>query len=158
MVAAANRRALLALLGVGASGVYVYVRAERYPAATVAADLARNARRFAAATIAALVYVLANPVVVYIEFGESPKFTNISLLQLILLCGFTALPFFFAGMVVSLAITHFRTAIDRVYFFDLIGAAAAALLVGLALGEFGGPGLVVVVAVMACLADRKSVV
>lgn len=142
----------LALLGVGSSGVYVYVRADRFTAATVSADMAKNARRFAAATLAALVYVLANPVVVYIEFGESPKFTNQSLLQLVLLCGFTALPFFFAGMVVSLAITHFRNAIDRVYFFDLIGAASAALLVGLGLGEFGGPGLVVVVAVMACLA------
>jgi hypothetical protein len=142
----------LALLGIGASGVYVYVRAERFPAATVADDLARNARRFAAATVAALVYVLANPVVVYVEFGESPRLTNQTLLQLVLLCGFTALPFFFAGMVVSLAITHFRAAIDRVYFFDLVGAAAAALVVGLALGELGGPGVVVVVAVMACLA------
>ena len=142
----------LALLGIGASGVYVYVRAERYTLASVHADLAANARRFAAATVAALIYVLANPVVVYVEFGESPKLTNQSLLQLLLLCGFTALPFFFAGMVVSLAITHFRNAIDRVYFYDLIGAAAAALVVGLAIGEFGGPGLVVVVAVLACLA------
>ena len=142
----------LALLGIGASGVYVYVRSDRFTAATVAADMAGNARRFAAATVAALVYVLANPVVVYVEFGESPKLTNQTLLQLLLLCGFTALPFFFAGMVVSLAITHFRAAIDRVYFFDLIGAAAAALLVGVALGAFGGPGLVIVVAIMACLA------
>lgn len=142
----------LALLGVGASGVYVYVRADRFPAATVHADLARNARRFAAATVAALAYVLANPVVVYVEFGASPVLDHTNLLQLLLLCGFTALPFFFAGMVVSLAITHFRAAIDRVYFYDLCGAAVAALAVGLALGLLGGPGLVIAVAILACAA------
>lgn len=143
----------LALLGIGASGVYVYVRADRFPLATVGADLARYARWFAAATLVALVYVLANPVVVYIEFGESPRFTNTTFFQLVLLCGIAALPFFYAGMVVSLAITHFRAAIDRVYFYDLAGAGLAALVVGLAIGVFGGPGLVVGVALLACIAS-----
>src|SRR5262245_24642026 len=147
----------LALLGIGASGVYVYVRAERFVSApgadTVHVDLARYARWFAAATLVALLYVLANPVVVYIEFGESPTFTNQTLFQLVLLCGAAALPFFFAGMVVSLAITHFRAAIDRVCFYDLAGAGLAALVVGLAIGLLGGPGLVVGVALLATLAS-----
>ncbi len=142
----------LALLGMGASGVYVYVRAERFPSAGANADMARFARWFAFATVVALVYVLANPVVVYVEFGESPKMTNISVLQLALLCGVTATPFFFAGLVVSLAITHYRNAIDRVYFFDLAGAGVAALAVGLAIRALGGPGLVASVAFLACAA------
>jgi spermidine synthase len=143
----------LALLGIGASGVYVYVRSDRFTAHTVHADLARYARWFAAATLVALIYVLSNPVVVYIEFGESPTFTNQTLFQLVLLCGVAAMPFFWAGMVVSLAITHFRAAIDRVYFYDLAGAGLAALVVGLAIGLFGGPGLVVGVALLACVAS-----
>lgn len=142
----------LALLGMGASGVYVYVRSERFPEATAREDLARNARRFAAATLLTLVYVLANPVNVWGDFGDSPHLTNISLLQLALLCAVAALPFFYAGMVVSLAITHFRRHIDRVYFFDLAGAGLAALVVGIAIRALGGPGLVVAVAFLACLA------
>ena len=102
---------------------------------------------------ATLPWPQANPVVVYVEFGESPRFTNQSLFQLVLLCGAAALPFFWAGMVVSLAITHYRAAIDRVYFYDLAGAGLAALVVGLAIGVLGGPGLVVGVAVLACTAS-----
>ena len=143
----------LALLGIGASGVYVYVRSDRFTPDRARADLARYARWFAASTIVALIYVLANPVVVYVEFGDSPRFTNQSGFQLVLLCGAAALPFFLAGMVVSLAITHYRAAIDRVYFYDLAGAGLAALVVGAAIGLLGGPGLVVGVAVLACVAS-----
>jgi hypothetical protein len=141
----------LALLGMGASGVYVYVRSDRFPAEKVDADMARFSRWFAFTTVVALAYVLANPVVVYNEMSTAPtRLTNISLLQLMLLCGASAAPFFFAGMVVSLAVAHYRKAIDRVYFFDLAGAGVAALVVGLVIRALGGPGLVVSVGVLAC--------
>ena len=140
----------VALLGMGASGVWVYAFSERYTEATVVDDLARASRRFAAATILVLAYVLANPMDAHVGLGEAPKFTNISVIQLLLLCGVTFLPFFFAGTVVSLAITHFRRDIDRVYVFDLAGASLAALAVGLVIRLLGGPGLVTSVAVLAC--------
>ena len=38
----------------------------------------------------------------------------------------SALPFLMAGMIVSLAITETIERVDRVYFFDLVGAAPAA--------------------------------
>jgi len=140
----------VALLGMGASGVWVYAYSERFTEATVADDLARAARRFALATILVLCYVLANPMDAHVGLGESPRFTNVSVIQLVLLCGVTFLPFFFAGLVVSLAITHFRDHIDRVYVFDLAGASLAALGVGLSIRLLGGPGLVTTVAVLAC--------
>jgi hypothetical protein len=140
----------VALLGMGASGVWVYAFSERFTEATVADDLARAARRFAAATLIVLCYVLANPMDAHVGLGESPRFTNISVIQLILLCGVTFVPFFYAGLVVSLAITHYREHIDRVYVWDLAGASLAALGVGLSIRLLGGPGLVTTVAALAC--------
>src|SRR5262245_51372504 len=141
----------LALFGVGASGVYVYIRSDRFTAATAAEDLSRNARRFAAATILALVYTLANPIDILIVTGsnQSPIFTHRTFLQLVLLFGISALPFFFAGMVVALAVAHYRNSIDRVYFYDLCGAALAALVAGVLLGLLGAPSLVLAIAVLA---------
>src|SRR5262245_15360249 len=107
----------LALLGMGAAGVYVYVRADRFRAEEVGADLARYARRVAWAVLLALMYVLANP----IAWDSDPnvvqgglRFTSRMVFQVLLLCGATALPFFYAGVVVALAVTHYRREINRV--------------------------------------------
>src|SRR5262245_12917460 len=92
----------LALFGLGATGVYVYVRPERFPPERCREQLATASRRFAAATIVTVVYVLANPIDILIVTGTSqtPVFTRRTLLQLLLLNGVSAVPFFFAGMVV----------------------------------------------------------
>ena len=50
----------------------------------------------------------------------------------------TALPFFVSGTVVSLAISETVERIDRVYFFDLLGASAGCLLLVPFLNHFGG--------------------
>jgi hypothetical protein len=147
----------LALFGVGASGVYVYVRSERFPFEKLTEQLTSYANKFAATTVLALVYVLANPIETITgkldpTSAGGPAFTSRTLLQLILLNGFAALPFFYSGMVVSLSVAHWRRDIDRVYFFDLCGAGLAALLAGVLLGLFGGPQLVIVVAVAAAAA------
>jgi hypothetical protein len=139
----------MALLGVGASGVYVYVRADRFPADRVDEDLAFYARWFAPAALAALAYVLANPIEIVSEASQA-RFTNRTLWQLAWLCAFTALPFFLAGVVVALAITHYRARVDRVYAFDLAGAGLGAVSVGWLLGALSGPGVVALVAVLGC--------
>jgi len=138
----------LALFGMGASGVYVYIKSDRYTPERVADDLATNARRFAASTIVALMYILANPINLGVGMGKAPSLGKETILPLVLLNGVTALPFFFSGMVVSLAVLHYRKHIDRVYFYDLTGAAIAALLAGLLLGWFGAPSLVLAIAVL----------
>ncbi len=139
----------LALFGVGASGVYVYIKSERFTSDRAEDDLARHARRFAGTTVLAVVYVLANPIDLGIGTDSVNPLTPHTFLQLLLLDGFAALPFFFAGMVVSLAILHFRQHIGRVYFFDLAGASLAALTAGVLLGLLGGPSVVLAIAVLA---------
>jgi spermidine synthase len=151
----------LALFGIAASGVWVFLNEERL-AADLPNQLAKNARRFAIATVIALVYAMANPIDVIFISGTSrvPNFSNRQFWQLVLLVAVTAPPFFFAGAVVSLALTFFRENVNRVYFWDLAGAAVAALVAGVTLGLLGGTSVVILVAVLglagAALFDRRA--
>lgn len=142
----------LALFGIAASGVYVFVRGEAL-AADVRGHMARAARRFAVASLVAVAYAMANPIDIIIVTGSNaiPQFTARQVWQLAFLVGFTAVPFFFAGMVVSLALTFFRDT-GRVYAWDLAGAALAALVTGLVLSAVGGPTAVLVAITVALVA------
>ena len=142
----------LALLGLGASGVYVYVHADRFREGNVERELARYARRFAGAAVLTLTYVVANPVAETTQRAGDVGLSNFVVLRLILLILVTVLPFFYAGMVVSLAIATYRWSVNRVYAYDLFGAACAAVLAGLLLRGLGGPSAVILVAAMASLA------
>jgi hypothetical protein len=54
----------------------------------------------------------------------------------------SALPFFFSGAIVSMAVAEGIQRVDRVYFFDLLGAAAGCLSLVTLLNHFGGPNTV----------------
>ena len=60
----------------------------------------------------------------------------------------TALPFLVSGIVVSLVIAETIERVDRVYFFDLLGAAAGCLGLVALLKTVGGPDTVVSVSVL----------
>ena len=60
----------------------------------------------------------------------------------------SALPFFLSGTIVSLAISETIERIDKVYFFDLLGASGGCLLLVPLLNGFGGPNTVIAAAVM----------
>lgn len=64
----------------------------------------------------------------------------------------SALPFFLAGTIISMAIDATIQNIDRVYFFDLIGAAAGCLALIPLLNYVGGPNTVIVVAILFAVA------
>ena len=67
----------------------------------------------------------------------------------------TALPFFASGTIVSLAISETMERIDRVYFFDLLGAAGGCLLLVPLLNQFGGPCTVIAAAI--CFAVAAAI-
>ncbi len=69
-------------------------------------------------------------------------------LRLALVYFVAALPFFLAGTIVSLAISETIQRVDRVYFFDLMGAAAGCLVLVPLLDHLGGPNTVIVAAVL----------
>lgn len=143
----------LALFGVAASGVYVFVAGDRL-GGDLRGEMARATRRFAAGALLAVAYAMANPMDIIIVTGSNaiPAFTSRQAWQLIFLVGITAIPFFYAGMVVSLALAYLRQDTNRVYAWDLAGAAAAALGVGAVLSAVGGPNAVLVALALALVA------
>jgi spermidine synthase len=60
----------------------------------------------------------------------------------------TALPFIGTGIIVSLAISETIERVDKVYFFDLLGAAAGCIALVALLNAFGGPNTVVAVSII----------
>ncbi len=146
----------LAMFGVAASGVYVFLRSARFQT-DVQRHLRVHAQWFAIAALAALLFATKLPV---FKGGKVPEMGAMLLLHLLGLVVATALPFFFAGVVVSLSLTWFRDDVNRVYAFDLAGAAVAAMLCGVVLAIFGGPTAVLVAATVGMCAgalfDRAS--
>ncbi|HLL22666.1 MAG TPA: hypothetical protein VK427_11065, partial [Kofleriaceae bacterium] len=138
----------LAMFGIAASGVSVFLNADKFKQ-DLQGNLAKYSRWFAVATLVSLVYTLSNPI---FPGGEVPSWSIRVFWQLVMLIVATALPFYFAGVVVSLALSFFKENVNRVYFYDLVGAACAALTGGILIGVFGGPTTVLVTVLLALVA------
>jgi predicted membrane-bound spermidine synthase len=130
----------LALLGSAASGVAVYLLGPRADGLPPARSLSLASFLFALSTVLALLVILANPLVP----GEPGSTT---LFRLASIYGASALPFFFAGGAVTLAIRTFAAEMSRLYLYDLGGAAAGCLLFIPVLDRLGGVNTVLAVAV-----------
>lgn len=123
----------IALFGLGAGGVFSYVvsgwRGNIY------FKLGTLAVLNSFAVLLSLVYLLT----------RSGELTNLTLAAVYFA---SALPFFFSGTVVSMAVAEGIQRVDRVYFFDLLGAAAGCLALVPFLDRFGGPNTVLATSVL----------
>ncbi len=124
----------IALFGMGAGGVFSYLVEAR------GADLFRRLGVLAALTAVAVVLSLV------ITLHLAGMGLSAWVLALVYICA--AIPFLLSGMTVSLAVAETVERIGRVYFFDLLGAAAGCLLVIPFLNLMGGPGAVLGSAVL----------
>jgi hypothetical protein len=118
----------VALFGLGAGGVFSYVVAGR--PGNLYSKLGVLGIVNALCVVLSLWFILSRPA----ELG------NITLAAVYVA---SALPFFFAGAIVSLAISEAISRIDQAYFFDLAGAAVGCLLLIPFLNTFGGPNTVI---------------
>lgn len=123
----------IALFGLGVGGVFSYV------VAGWKTPLFRKLGYLS--MLNSLLVVAALAVVVYQK--EEPGAWCLTLVYFT-----TSLPFFVSGTIVSLAISESVERIDRVYFFDLLGASAGCLLLVPFLNYFGGTSTVILVAVL----------
>ena len=130
----------IALFGLSASGVYVYVMRRTFDARSTASLLTAHALLFAACTVVALAAL------VRIRVGLN--YSHANLLKMIAIYTLAALPFFSGGAAISLAITRLRNRVNIVYGADLIGAALGCLLLLPLLNRFGAPGVVLLAAVL----------
>ncbi len=112
----------MALFGLGIGGVFSYV------VAGWKAPLFSRLGRLSA--INSFLVLLALGMIL---FGNQLSNWNLALIYFT-----TSLPFFLSGTIVSLAISETIERVNRVYFFDLLGASGGCLLLVPLLGWFGG--------------------
>src|SRR6266404_749072 len=121
----------IAMFGLTAGAVFVYLRRGRFRPEELSADL----------TVATLAFALTTDLAILVQLtlvtGASPSLTTFVAWTQFALC--LALPFFFSGVVVSLALTRSPYPVGKVYGADLIGAAAGCIGVLAILNLTTGP-------------------
>jgi hypothetical protein len=134
----------IAMFGLTAGAVFVYLRKERFRPERLSYDLAVATLAFALTTDLAVVVQLT------LVTGASPSLTALVAWAEFALC--LALPFFFSGIVVSLALTRSPYSIGKVYGADLIGAAIGCIGALVLLNVTSGPSAVLWVGAVIALA------
>ena len=123
----------IALFGLGVGGVLSYAVAIR--PGSLFCKLGQVSLLNAILVMAALLFLLTR--------GVDPRPLDLAVIYFT-----TALPFLGSGIIVSLVISSAIERVDRLYFFDLLGAAGGCLALVLLLNTFGGPNTVIAVAVL----------
>jgi spermidine synthase len=128
----------IALFGLSASGVYVFVARRWLQAREPCGLLAIHALAFATSCVVALAVLVR----IRVGLNYSPE----NLRMMLAIYALAALPFFTGGAVVSLALTCLAARVNIVYAADLAGAAAGCLLLIPLLDTVGAPGTILVAA------------
>jgi hypothetical protein len=128
----------IALFGLSASGVCLFVMRRRLAAAGTGELLTAGAVVHALATLVALACL------VRIRVGLNYSPSNLALMLAIY--GLAALPFFTGGAVISFAFARLTERINVLYAADLLGAAAGCLALIPLLNQLGAPGVVMAAA------------
>lgn len=134
----------IALFGLSASGVSVYVLRERLAARSTRSLLCAGALLHAVATLLALAFL------VHVRVGL--VYTPDNALRLVAIYLVASLPFFTGGAVISLAFSRLTARVNVLYASDLLGAAAGCLALVPLLNLVGAPGVVIGAAALSALA------
>ncbi|MSO71385.1 MAG: hypothetical protein EXQ88_05160 [Alphaproteobacteria bacterium] len=134
----------MAMFGLTAGAVWVYRGGKRYSTNSLARDLPYYTLLFALSSALALVALLS-----LAPAGTSTLTSAVIWLEMALAL---ATPFFFSGMVVSLALTRSPYPVGRVYGVDLVGAGFGCLGVLVLLNLTDGPSAVLWTSAAAALA------
>ncbi len=129
----------IALLGLGAGGVFAYVRRQQLAGWDTRALAARLCFINAITILVVLVIVLLVPVSLHLNLRNFFKLTIIYLVS--------AVPFFFTGLLFACVFARERHRVSQLYGADLIGGALACLGVVPLLNLVGGPNAILFAAV-----------
>jgi hypothetical protein len=134
----------IALFGLSASAVLVFVLRRRLARRDTRELLAHGALLHAAATLVALAFL------VRIRVGLNYSPDNVALMLAIY--ALAALPFLTGGGVIAVAFSRLTDRINVIYAADLIGAAAGCLVLIPLLNILGAPGVVFTAATLSAIA------
>jgi hypothetical protein len=133
----------VAMFGMTAGAILVYLRPRSFTEDSAPADLARNALFYAVSLVVSTVVFLKLPI------DPSPDLETRKLLSWGASYLLIAVPFVFSGLVVAVALTKFPAALNRLYAADLVGAGLGCVLFVVVLPVTGGATAVIVVATLA---------
>jgi hypothetical protein len=134
----------IALFGLSASGVLVYVLRRRLARWETFDLLAAGALLHSVATLVSLAYLVR----IRVGLDYSPQ----NLFLMIAIYVLASLPFLTGGAVISLAFARLADRINVLYAWDLIGAALGCLLLIPLLNRLGAPGVVMTAATLSMAA------
>ncbi len=126
----------VALLGLGAGGVFAYLLKKRFENISTRALASRLCMATAVVNVAVLEIVLHSRV--------SLDVSGMNFVRLTILYLAAAVPFFLTGLLFSVAFARETTRITRLYGADLCGGALACLAVVPVLNWIGGPNAILV--------------
>jgi spermidine synthase len=134
----------IALFGLSASGVFVYVMRQRLEGTPTRELLSVGALLHAGATLVALACLMH----IRVELTYSLE----NLVRMVAIYVLAALPFFTGGAVISLAFARLTERINTLYAADLLGAAAGCLALVPMMNQLGPPGVVMSAATLSAAA------
>ena len=134
----------LALFGLGAGAIYLYLWPERFPVEKLESQSSLWMLAFAAS----LPVIFG--IIIRIPFGGGISW--LSFRQLTYIYILAAIPFLLGGMAIALAFRHRSQVISRVYFYDLVGAGLGCALTLLLLTFVPAPQGVVVISMVGAVA------
>jgi len=136
----------LALFGLGASGIYVYIFQNIFIKEKIFNYLFIFSIFFSLAILFSFIF--------YLQFPNVINKTSLKgILQLGMVYLVIALPFFFGGLCISLLLTRYSSNISKIYFSDLFGAGVGCVLLILLLKFISGPSCIIAISIFACCAS-----
>ncbi|MDL1899008.1 hypothetical protein FBQ82_22440, partial [Anaerolineae bacterium CFX7] len=139
----------LALLGLGTSGVIVYLFPKFFAHERFGTQAAYASGLCALAALLSITVLMSTQLNLQVSPSWLFSLASLSFLLVIVLL---ILPFFFGGIAISLVLKHFSAQVSQLYFADLVGAGLGCLFVVLSFDLLGGVGTVICVMVIALFA------
>lgn len=137
----------VAMLGMTIGAVWVYLRRDRFQPEGLSTDLTNHA----------LACAISIPASLMVQFCliTSPSLTATTVVSWSLLMAAMAVPYVFAGIVVSLALTRSPFPVAEVYGVDLLGAALGCVAVVLVLNVVDAPATIILTGSVAALSANR---
>lgn len=134
----------IALLGLGISGVTIII-SRRINKAEINSFLTLTSVIYALSIIVSFTAINKIPFDPFSLFIDSSQFIYLPIYYVLI-----TLPFFLAGLIIGQLFTRFKASINKLYFFDLIGAGLSCFIFILVLPVFGGSGGIAAASLIAC--------
>jgi len=135
----------VALLGFGISGVTILV-SDRINKADINKYLVITSFLYAVSILVSFYFMNVVPFEPFSLLEDKIQFLYLPIYYLLI-----TLPFFFAGLVIGQLFTRFRSDINKLYFFDLVGAGLGCFAFILVMPLFGGSGGIAAASLIAAI-------